>query len=165
MKARKKRWSATCIGVAALWGLLLVLPVDGSAQTSPGDEAEVRAAVERFLDAAGRYDVDALQAMFAPGASIGTAALRDGRWTTRSLSADEWLAAIRAGPARPPYQEPVREFTVHVDDGQLAFVRADARLIRDGRVQSHNIDYFTLLRDADGTWRFVNGSYTSKAPA
>jgi hypothetical protein len=56
----------------------------------------------------------------------------------------------------------VSEFTVHIDDGQLAFVRADARLIRDGQVRSHNIDYFTLIRDNDGTWKFVNGSYTAK---
>lgn len=72
------------------------------------------------------------------------------------------LATLRATPARQPYEEPVAEFTVHVDDDRLAFVRADARVIRDGTVRSHNIDYFTLMRDAAGNWKFVNGSYTSK---
>jgi hypothetical protein len=56
----------------------------------------------------------------------------------------------------------VTEFTVHIDDDQLAFVRADAKLIRNGKVRSHNIDYFTLIRDSAGDWKFVNGSYTAK---
>ena len=147
-----------CIIVAS--GLLLGLPLASSGQTSP--EGEVKAVVERFLAAAGRQDLDALPAMFAPGASIASAALRQGRWVVKSQSFDEWLAALRAAPRRVPYQEPVTEFTVHVDDGQLAFVRADARLIRDGQVRSHNIDYFTLILDSDGHWKFVNGSYTTK---
>lgn len=51
---------------------------------------------------------------------------------------------------------------MHIDDDQLAFVRADAKLIRNGKVRSHNIDYFTLIRDSAGDWKFVNGSYTAK---
>ena len=100
--------------------------------------------------------------MFAPGASIASAALRDGRWVTRSQSFESWLAALRTSPSRTPYEEPVSAFTVHVDDDQLAFVRADARLMRNGQVRSRNIDYFTLLRDSTGQWKFVNGSYTAK---
>jgi ketosteroid isomerase-like protein len=129
---------------------------------TPSPEAEVKAAVERFLAAAGRGDLDALPAMFAPGASIASAALRDGRWVTTSRSFEAWLAGLRAAPASAPYEEPVHEFTVHIDDGQLAFVRADAYLMRGGVRRSHNVDYFTLLRDAHGAWKFVNGSYTTK---
>lgn len=125
-------------------------------------DAEVKAVVERFLAAVGRQDLDALPAMFAPGASIASAALRQGRWVTTSQSFEVWLAARRAAPRGAPYQEPVNEFTVHIDDGQLAFVRADAYLVREGRRRSHNIDYFTVIRNDEGHWRFVNGSYTTK---
>jgi ketosteroid isomerase-like protein len=128
----------------------------------PTPDAEVQAVVERFLDAVGRQDLDALPAMFAPGASVASAALRQGRWVTTSQSFEAWLAARRAAPRGAPYQEPVNEFTVHVADGQLAFVRADAYLIREGQRRSHNIDYFTLIRDDEGNWKFVNGSYTTK---
>ncbi len=100
--------------------------------------------------------------MFAPGASIASASLRHGKWVTTSQSFDAWLAKLSAAPRGQPYQEPVTEFTVHVDDELLAFVRADATVIRGGAVRSHNIDYFTLLRDSTGTWKFVNGSYTAK---
>jgi ketosteroid isomerase-like protein len=125
-------------------------------------EAAVKAVVERFLTAVGRQDLDALPAMFAPGASIARAALRQGRWVTTSQSFEAWLADRRAAPRGAPYQEPVNEFTVHIADGQLAFVRADAYLIREGQRRSHNIDYFTLIRDDEGNWKFVNGSYTTK---
>lgn len=131
-----------------------------SAQTT--SRAEVEATVERFLEAAGRGDLDAMVPMFAPGASIASAVLRDGQWVVRSRSFEEWLAAIRAAQPGQPYEEPVTEYTVHIDDDRLAFVRADARVVRDGVVRSQNIDYFTLIRDSTGTWKFVNGSYTSK---
>ena len=126
------------------------------------DESEVRAVVERFLDAAGRLDFDAMAALFAPGASIGGAVLRDGRWVTTAQSAEAFIAAERGRGHETPYQEPVSQWTVHCDDGQLAFVRAVATILLAGEVRSTNIDYFTLLRDADGAWKIVNGSYTAK---
>ena len=143
-----------------LAGLLIALPVAASGQTAAS--SEVKAAVERFLSAAGRQDLDSLPAMFAPGASIASASLRQGKWVVTSQSFEAWLARLRGAPSREPYQEPVTEFTVHVDDDRLAFVRADAKLIRNGTVRSHNIDYFTLIRDSAGDWKFVNGSYTAK---
>jgi len=73
-------------------------------------------------------------------------------------------AAARSEPARPRFREPVTDFTVHVDDGQLASVRAVATVRRDGQVLSRNIDCFTLLRDASGAWKFVNGTYPARPP-
>jgi hypothetical protein len=43
-------------------------------------------------------------------------------------------------------------------------VRAAATVMRDGQARSRNIDYFTLMRDKTGQWKFVNGSYTAKPP-
>ena len=43
----------------------------------------------------------------------------------------------------------------------MAFVRADATVIVDDQVRSHNIDYFTLVRDG-GTWKFLSASYVAK---
>ena len=125
-------------------------------------EGEVRAVIDRFLDAAGRLDFDAMAALFAPGASIGGAVLRDGRWVTTAQSAEDFLATERRRGYDTPYQEPVGHWTVHCDDGQIAFVRADATIVLGGQVRSRNIDYFTLLRDGDGAWKIVNGSYTAK---
>lgn len=124
------------------------------------DERAVTEAVERFLRVAGRYDLDSLPLLFAPNANIGANSQRNGEWVTSTWTFDEWLELLRARPDPRPYTEPVSEFTVHVDNGQLAFVRADATLMRDGRAQSHNIDYFTLIRH-EGTWKILSGSYTA----
>jgi hypothetical protein len=108
------------LGRTCLTGLLaLLLGVSPARAGGGAAEAEVKGAVERFLDAAGRQDFDAPPAMFAPEASIASAAFRHGRWVTASQPIDCWLAALR-------------------------------------------VDYFTLIRDSENNWKFVNGSYTAK---
>jgi predicted ester cyclase len=57
-----------------------------------------------------------------------------------------------------PYFEPVNEYTIHINDGHLAFVRADATLYTFGELKSRNIDYFTLMKE-DGIWKFLSLSY------
>lgn len=145
---------------ALLCGILIGWPTAAGAQKTA--EREVTATVRQFLSLIGRQELDSLPPLFAPGASIASAALRNGRWVTASQSFDSWLAALHAAPRGRPYVEPVRAFTVHVSAGQLAFVRAEADLIQDGTVRAHNTDYFTLLRASDGRWHFVNGSYTTR---
>jgi hypothetical protein len=129
-------------------------------ERSPAD-AEVRLAVERFLVAAGHQDADAMAALFAPGSSIASAELRKGHWVTESQSFDAWLWAVRAAQ-EAEYVESIAKFSASVDDGQLAFVRIETDVSQGGVIQAHNVDYFTLLRDNKGVWKFVNGSYTSK---
>jgi ketosteroid isomerase-like protein len=124
------------------------------------DEHVVIQVVERFLDAAGRHDLDSMPLLFAANANVAATSRRDGEPVASTWTFDEWLASLRARSNPKPYTEPVSEFTVHVDNGQLAFVRADATLMRDGRAQSHNIDYFTLILQ-DGTWKILSASYTA----
>jgi hypothetical protein len=69
---------------------LLACPAVTGAQSSA--EAEAKAAVERFLTAAGEQDVEALAAMFAPGASIASASLRDGRARPLTAAPPQGLA-------------------------------------------------------------------------
>jgi len=124
------------------------------------DEEAVKAAVNRFLLVIGNYKLDALPAMFTENANIGVARIRDGEWQAVTYTFEEFHTMLksRVNPSR--YQEPVSNFTVHVDHGALAFVRADTTLIRDGQARSHNIDYFTLLKD-NGNWKFLNASYVA----
>ena len=60
----------------------------------------------------------------------------------------------------PMFREPLTNITVHVESGQLAFLRADFTVVVDGAVRSHGVDYFTLVKDA-ATWKLLNASYTS----
>lgn len=158
-----KRSASSLVRAAMATGLcavLLLLPVsDASAQAA--EEASVKRVVERFLAALGEGDLEALPGMFAPGASIGTASLRDGAWVTSTLSFEAWLATLRQRTTWRRFREPVSEFTVHIEDGPMAFVRADATVIVDDRAVSHNIDFFTLVQ-ADGTWKFLSASYIAR---
>jgi hypothetical protein len=154
--------SRQAVRVCALPALALsVLAVLGCSEApSSEDEQAVTEVVERFLRVAGRFDLDSLPLLFAPDANIAATSRRDGKPVSSTWTFDEWLASLRARSSPRPYTEPVSEFTVHVDNGQLAFVRADATLVRDGRAQAHNIDYFTLIRH-EGTWKILSGSYTT----
>ncbi len=124
------------------------------------DEELVKAAVEQFLLAIGNRDLEALPPMFTENANIGVARFRDGEWIAKTYTFEEFHSMLKSRINSAKYQEPVSEYTVHVERGALAFVRADATLIRDGQPRSNNIDYFTLLKDK-GTWKFLSASYVS----
>lgn len=44
----------------------------------------------------------------------------------------------------------------------MAFVRANATVFVDDQARSHNIDYFTLVRE-DGAWKILSASYVAKS--
>ena len=124
------------------------------------EKATVIDLVEQFLTAAGNYDLDAIPAMFSEKANIGGASLRDGKWTTYTMTIQAFLERLKARSNPTKYTEPVSNFTVHMDMGMLAFVKADAILKVNGEPKTNNFDYFTLIKE-DGKWKILNGSYVS----
>jgi len=146
-----------------LSSLLLIVGLS-SAVAQSDDEVAAKGLVESFLIAVGDGNLDALPGMFASNANIGTASLRDGSWVTSTMTFDDWLAALRERKTWTRFREPVSEFTVYVEDSRMAFVRADATLFVDDEARSHNIDYFTLVRE-DGAWKFLSASYVAKPVA
>lgn len=84
--------------------------------------------------------------MFVSRANIGTASLREGKWIASTMTFEEWIIELKAETTWTRFREPVTEFTVHIEEDQMAFIRADATVIVDDRVSSHNIDYFTLVQ-------------------
>ena len=50
------------------------------------------------------------------------------------------------------------DWTIHIDEGHLGFVRADTILFVGEEAKRHNIDYFTLM-NIDGEWKFLSLSY------
>jgi len=125
------------------------------------DEPAVRDLVEQFLAAAGRYDLDAIERLLAPNANVGLASRRGGEWVTATMTATDWLDEGRAESDPAHYLEPVDDWTIHIDAGRLAFVRADATLSVEGRPERHNIDYFVLIKQ-DGAWKFLTLSYVGR---
>lgn len=123
------------------------------------DEVAVIATIEQFLIVAGNYNLDAMAEMMSDNANLATIRLRDGKWTTETKLMSEYFEAAK-NRANRPYFEPVKEYTIHISDGHLAFVKADAVLHAFGVPLLHNIDYFTLIQENED-WKFINISFTS----
>ena len=148
--------------IAAVLGAALLAPPPAAAQSA--DARAVQAAVERFLDVLGNRQLDQLPALFAPKATMAVVRLRDGQWTNSIQSFEEWLGALRSQTNGPMFREPLTNVTVHVEDGRLAFLRADFTVVIDGQVRSHGVDYFTLVKEGEA-WKLLNGAYTSHTGA
>ena len=150
----------------ALAALLTVatIVVPAAAQPVDPDATAVRRAVEQFLDDLGNRRLDNLPAQFAPKATMVVVRQRDGQWSSTHQMFDEWLAGLKSQNSGTVFREPLTNVTVHVENGQLAFLRADFTVVVDGTVRSHGVDYFTLVKDG-GAWKILNGSYTSMAGA
>ena len=123
------------------------------------DETEVLETVEHFLFAAGNYDIEAMSNMMTNHANVGSVNLKDGERVINTMTVQDFFDGIKKRTLRP-YFEPVREYTIHLNDDHLAFVRADATLYAYGVPQSHNMDYFTLMKDGE-SWKFLSLSYSA----
>ncbi len=157
------------IATAAIVATALLAPGRAAAQSpvqtggTPNTRA-VQAAVEHFLDVLGNRELDKLPALFAPKATMAVIRQREGQWTTNIQSFEEWLDTLRSQTTATKFREPLTSVNVHVEDGRLAFLRADFTVVIDGQVRSHGVDYFTLVKEGDD-WKILNGSYTSHTGA
>lgn len=116
--------------------------------------------VEQFLTAIGNHDIEKVQTMLSDKANIYGASLRDGKWITITYTIQEFLERLKSYENPTKYTEPVSEFTVHMEMGRLAFVKADAIFTINGEPRNNNLDYFTLIKE-DVNWKILNGSYVS----
>jgi predicted ester cyclase len=123
------------------------------------DETEVIETVEHFLFAAGNYDIEAMSNMMTDHANVGSVSLKDGERVINTMTIQDFFDVIKKRTTHP-YFEPVKEYTIHLNDDHLAFVRADATLYAYGVPQSHNMDYFTLMKDGE-SWKFLSLSYSA----
>ena len=139
--------------------LLVVLAVSTFAQS--GDEKTVQTFVEDFLMRLGDHKFDTLDADFTPKALIVVARQQPaGGWTTSYLTGEEWLAALKKNPNPMTFREPIANVKVTIDSQQLAHVRADFQVVRDGAVLFSGVDQFTLVRDGS-RWKIAVVAYTT----
>jgi hypothetical protein len=123
------------------------------------DESEVIETVEHFLFFAGNYNLKAMSEMMTEHANVGIVKFKDSESVISTMTIKDYFDGVKKRTTRP-YFEPVREYTIHLNDDHLAFVRADATLYAYGVPQSHNMDYFTLMKD-ENSWKFLSLSYSA----
>ncbi len=125
------------------------------------EEQELIALVEKLLFAVGNSDFQTLDSIISDKANLGIAIVRDGVSKNSVITIDEFFETEenRDGE-RKPYYEPVNEYKILINKGQIAFVWADATLHSYGVPRTNNIDNFTLIKE-DGEWKFINISFTN----
>jgi hypothetical protein len=77
---------------------------------------------------------------------------------------DEWIAALTKNPNPATFREPISNVKITIDSNQLAYVRADFQILRDGQAQSSGVDQFTLVREPSG-WKIAVVAYSSQPVA
>ena len=143
--------------LAVCW-LFAALATPAFAQSS--DKRAVQDTVERFLLSLGDHEFDKVAADLAPKSLVIIARERDGQWANVFQTGDEWIAALKKNPNPTTFREPLTNVVVTVDSDHLAYLRADFKIIRDGKAVSHGVDQFTLVRDG-GTWKLAVVAFTS----
>jgi imidazolonepropionase-like amidohydrolase len=123
-------------------------------------DADLQQAVETFLLHLGDHEWDRVAADLAPNAMIVVTRVRDGQWSNTYQTREEWLAALKRNPNPVTFREPITNVQITNDSDHLAYLRADFQVVRDGTVQSHGVDQFTLVRDG-AAWKIALVAYTS----
>ena len=132
----------------------------GERVAQPSEETAVRDVVEKFLLHLGDHQFDAVANDLAPKGLIVVTRQRDGQWVNSYQTAEEWVAALKRNPNPVMFREPLTSVKVTIDSNQLAYVRADFQVMRDGKAQSSGVDQFTLVREPGG-WKIAVVAYTS----
>jgi|SRR5579864_5442793 len=130
------------------------------ARAQPATQKGVQDAVEAFLLHLGDHEFDKVAADLAPKALVIITRERDGQWSNTYQTGDEWLAALRRNPSPVSFREPLAHVSATLDSDELAYLRADFQVVREGQALSHGVDEFTLTREA-GAWKIAVVAYTS----
>jgi len=125
------------------------------------EEQELIALVEKLLFAVGNSDFQTLESITTNEANLGSAIIRDGESKNSVITIGEYFEKQKnRDRERKPFYEPVNEYKILINKGQIAFVWADATLHSYGVPRTNNIDNFTLIKE-DGEWKFINISFTN----
>jgi imidazolonepropionase-like amidohydrolase/ketosteroid isomerase-like protein len=138
----------------------VVWVMKGGAVVVDAAEKAVRETVEQFLLRLGDRQFDAVASALTPKAVVVVTRQRDGAWANTYQTGDEWIAALKRNPNPVTFREPIDNVRVTIDSNQLAYVRADFKVVRDGQAQSEGVDQFTLVREPSG-WKIAVVAYTS----
>ena len=123
------------------------------------EEQEIKALVEKLLMLVGNSDFQALDSIISDKANLASAIIRDGVSKNSIITIGEYFESQK-NRERKPFYEPVNEYKILINKGQIAFVWADATLYSYGVPRTNNIDNFTLIKE-DGKWQFINISFTN----
>ena len=128
-------------------------------ETSHGEDSAVKATVEQFLVAFGNDEQEKMKNILLPNSNIASISMLNGEPEIFTMTTEMYLLQ-REGKQNKKFQEPVRQYTVNVSQGVLAFVRADATVYYDGIASHHTNDFFILMKDK-GVWKILSSTFST----
>lgn len=134
-------------------------PGDAAYAPSPGERAEIVAAVQAVFDALETGDGELLRSVLAPDVVMHWAESRDGETVFATADLDALVARVEG---QTGVLERMWEPRVRVE-GALATLWAPYDFYAGGELSHCGIDAATLLRREDG-WRIVALSWTREQP-
>ncbi len=134
---------------------ILLAPLPVSSQ-----EVEVRQTIDNLLKLLGTHDANALADYFTNDAVLIVARQIEGKWVNTVETATRWLERMKSNTEAPQFEERISNVEVTIDSGELAYLRADFEIVREGKVVTYGVDVFTLLRIRD-EWKIATISYTN----
>jgi len=130
-------------------------------RAQPAAQRDIQRRVEAFLERLGARDAAAVRAMLAPKALIAVVRQRpDGAFANSYQTGEEFLQQLEKNAGQPRFEEPISNVRVTIDSDRLAYLRADFKVVREGKVLSSGVDQFTLIKEDDG-WKIAVIAYTS----
>jgi hypothetical protein len=148
------------VAVAWIWMVIGGFAILPAAVDASSEDQVVRGVVESFLTRLGDRQYDTLASDFTPKAIIVVTRQRDGQWTNSYQTAEEWIETLKRNPNPVAFREPIANVQVTIDSDQLAYLRADFQVVRDGHALSKGVDQFTLVREHN-VWKIAMVAYTS----
>ena len=122
------------------------------------EEAAIRDTVERIMVAAGNYNEAEMRALASWDALISYTYFRDGEWLANEMSLSDYFADLESRTLRP-YTEIVHDYDIHVSEGRVALVKADAVVNRFGVPGKREVNNMLLMK-VDDQWKLMGISWS-----
>ncbi len=145
--------------LAVIAGFMFASPTDAQ-ETEAELLKDIQATVESLLKDLGNLKVDSLVDYFTSDAILVVARERQGVFNNSVETAENWLERMRNDPNPSRFEERISNVEITIDSGQLAYLRANFDIVREGKVVAKGVDVFTLLRDGKG-WKVAAIAYTN----
>ena len=123
------------------------------------EEAEIKAVLDRILNAVGNRDVQELSALSFNQAIIGWTYLKDGAWLNKELTIEEYLSKISEIENPKPFSETAIEYNISVTKGRLATVKLPTVISQFGVARSEEVNHMTMMKEND-QWKLLSVAWT-----
>lgn len=125
------------------------------------EEVEIKAVIDRILDAVGNGDAQELKDLSFEKAVLGWTYEKDGYWMHKEVTIEEYLARNSETENPTPISETAIECNISVSKGRLANVNLPTVISKFGVASSQEINHVTMMKEND-QWKLFSVAWTAQ---